>query len=1298
MTKKRKNEAFIPEPIIVLDDLLPLDSLSWEQFESFCLDFVSALYEGSTIKHHKYGVKGSKQKGIDMFIDTKEKEHKTYQSKDYKDFKKGHIEKAIEDTSYKADSYTVLVASLVGTDVRDVCRDKEKWDVWDVDDICREIKSKLMPEKQRRLVVNHFGHKWVEKFLGIKSVSPFILSEDYFAKLNDATNLFHQAWDLVGRKDIIKELDSFVESDKFVFILEGRGGIGKTKILKEFSIGFEKKHPNFKLLFLQNELDVKVEDIKDLELKPHVIVIDDAHRRDDIGKIINLLSTFPKNIKFIFSTRPQGILPLRSIPIQNGCDPSKIVEKKVDTLSMEEARQLARQVLGNVHQILIDDLARQSRDCPLILVIGGKLISEKKINLKLLEQDDKFTMTALDRFRDVVLGEVDGGYDKEILKKIINTLAVIQPINSSDEKVIESISTFLSVDKVEIKNIIDSLEVNGVLIRRGHYIRISPDVLADHIVSKSCLTPLGKSNGFAQKVFKHFEETNFEEVLQNLGELDWRVSRSKGQINLLDDIWKKIKTDIENGDNVERCEILRKLNGVAYYQPEQTLKIIEYVINNPSKSHKNRKFLKTYGFSHEDCLQKLPSLLQKICYHIEYLPHASDLLWELGREDKRPTNQHPEHAIRILEDLTKYDIGKHVEVNKTMLESVKRWLLDSNVHKYSHSVFDIIDQLFEKSSHTNTYEGNKIIFHPFAVNKKNTETIRREALNIILEIAQKDILPVALRSIESISKVLSEPVAMFNRPISNEECKDWEDEQLEALKNLEKICKTRKESLIHISIRDDIIWYIHRSRNEKIRKASKRLFNILSKSFEVELTDCLMRTEGKEMLIDDVKRTFDERHEIRLKYQKVIVKKFLKKYPKAGDGFKKIEEIFQTFKACSINYNPIIFLNELSKLSPNYAIKLCDLIIKNKTFLFGYQMSALLWGIDETNHEKCSEIIKNAIKIKNENILISIADYYSYKFDLEKLNKQDVENIKSVLFSSCNYAKGLIFHVLGRLGKNNRKLAMELMGAVKLGKDEYVAKEYISQFEKKYGIDIDSLNKMEVKSILSKLENIEKIDDYEIENFLKYISQKFPEVFIDFLLNRVKVYDKKKEDSYQPFGHSLHKQISPLKNSKDYQKILRKIRDKACIDYVDNYWYLMLFKIISGNFNDISLKILEEWIDSGDSEKMKGVGNLVRHAYPDFVFNHPEFVEKILIASKRAGGDCQRSVGGSLFGNVVSRTKGGTIGQPTPEDIKMKNESKKLMEKYSPGHVAHDFYKNLLEYTEKEIDDDMKRAEEILES
>ena len=76
----------------------------------------------------------------------------------------------------------------------------------------------------------------------------FQTAEDYFSSLLDRDAVFNHIHELVGRRDVLDDLDDFLASDQLAAVLPGAGGTGKSKLLWELAQERGDRQP--RILFL----------------------------------------------------------------------------------------------------------------------------------------------------------------------------------------------------------------------------------------------------------------------------------------------------------------------------------------------------------------------------------------------------------------------------------------------------------------------------------------------------------------------------------------------------------------------------------------------------------------------------------------------------------------------------------------------------------------------------------------------------------------------------------------------------------------------------------------------------------------------------------------------------------------------------------------------------------------------------------------------------------------------------------------------------------------------------------------
>ncbi|MBO0699800.1 MAG: hypothetical protein J2P46_15490, partial [Zavarzinella sp.] len=363
------------------------------------------------------------------------------------------------------------------------------------------------------------------EFLGFPALAAFQAPLDYLRRWRDSGRLFHHAHPLVGRADVVRTLHEFVQSSQHrVAVLVGRGGIGKTRLLCEFADQFEEQYAADRVIrFLVDGVPLDPTGLDELPVRPCLVVVDDAHRRDDLGLLLEWVQQHP-NSRILLTTRPQAVDLLHSNLWRVGYDPQQVVDlAPLGSLSFEDTVTLSREVLGPDFAGVAERLARATRDCPLVTTIGGRLVRDGVVGPDLLERNEDFQRVALDRFREELLGRVSDRIAPELCRRLLQVFAALAPVPAESEQFHRAVAAYLRIDAAEVARTIGELEATGLLLRRGRYLRIIPDVLADHILHSACLTSQGVPTGFAYEAFRTFAATFPERVLRNLAELDWRV-------------------------------------------------------------------------------------------------------------------------------------------------------------------------------------------------------------------------------------------------------------------------------------------------------------------------------------------------------------------------------------------------------------------------------------------------------------------------------------------------------------------------------------------------------------------------------------------------------------------------------------------------------------------------------------------------------------------------------------------------------------------------------------------------------
>jgi hypothetical protein len=1162
----------------------------------------------------------------------------------------------------------------------------------------REIERAKIP--QSPLIVNYGEKIYV---IQKKGRTPFITSVDFFRGCLDSDKPFNHSWKLEGRIDYLQSLNDFVESgQERIAILPGRGGIGKTKLLHAFAENFE--HSEFILRFVEEGVSVTRENIDNLPARPCVVVLDDAHRREqDVSTLLTLIRQ-RTDIKLLLSSRPYAVEYLQVLLRQASIDSRQI--KRLDELrelSREDVKALARQAIGSEYARFADRLASVTKDCPLVTVVGGRLLAEKAIPPDLLERDAAFQHDVLTRFQDALIGQVSQRIEPEFCKELLNLIAAVTPIRLTSEHFQQVAAEFLRVERSKLVSSIGILEQSGILLRRGDTLRITPDVLADHILNEACLTHQGESTGYTQEVFKRFQDICPTAVLRNLAELDWRIRHtSDGKTNLLADIWQEIREEFRNASNSGRYHLLELLKEVAYYQPRQTLTLVELARREPATTPEDERYSDFY--THDRVLNQLPELIQRISYTLEYLPRCCDLLWKLGRDNSREQYSRSKHAMDVLTDLAKYGISKPFAFNQKVLEAVARWLKAPDANAHIHSPLDIIDPLLVKEFESIKYDGLTVTSAYYPVVREQTEIIREQALNIIADCLNSGQVKVICRALISLEKALKEPVDHFSQRLT-EQCEQWKPEQLKILELISEVATQSTDSLVHLKIIDILRWHTHRSSWEIIQQKSKAIITSIPQDFELQLTgvlsgSCYDWDEQEDNVRIGTQRREQRRKEIRC----TVVEEFLQRYLECTEGVRVLNARLQTIESSGEPPRPWLFLEELSQANPIYAAGMCEAILEMIDCPLAPYFASLLYPVRNVDMSRAITIAQRAMDAGIPTFCRSFADnYWSW---VENFQSDSLERFQKLLNHTDFGLRMSAINSLKRLRDSQPQLATAMALAVDISDSKELASTLCQVFDADYGVPPNSLTDEELEILLGKLEPTKTIDEYHISALLAYISERLPYSLIHLFIKRIE-RNNKAEGNYQPLPyHGFPHKLEGIVNSDEYKNILREIRNQALKrTYYTKFWFSKLFQEVSlvpdhrddANqssslqetiptpysyedemlvFSPTSLEVVSEWIDSGDRNKIETLSYLLSDAPPAFLFENVEFVSTLLEQAYDLGDDCYKTVTLDLLNSATSGVRSGTPGQPFSEDVALKEQAAAVARELvaeSPPNRFYDF-------------------------
>lgn len=1110
----------------------------------------------------------------------------------------------------------------------------------------------------------------------------FTSANEFFAPFRSTTpRLFDYNQTLRGRATEIASLNEFwTAPEPVVGVLVGRGGIGKSKLVHDWA----GSPAGATVLYVREDAVWHPESAKEIPAGDVVIIADDAHRFEFLDNLLlvvrNLAPT--QKTKLILSIRPSGSSRIDAT-LASRFEPGQVRRfAQLERVAHQNVIELAQESLGPLHSHHAPALAAVSADTPLVTVVGGRLIAKGDIPPALLANEEEFRRVVFDRFaaeyeRLLPAGPVDW-------RQLLNLIAAVGPLVPSTDAFKNPAAEILHLRPDEIVQAIDRLEQHGLLLRGGRIVRIVPDLLSDFLLEGACLTNAGEITGFADVIFRKFQPTYVSNILRNLGELDWRITRrNEARVTqLLEQIWTEINTSFDAADASGRVQIFESLTEAALFQPARVLSLIRRTLQMEATPV---ELLSDWKITQENVLREIPPLLRAIALHLNHFEEAAEILWQLAQRDARAPNQYPEHARRVLEDMARYERYKPVDFNERMAGFAAGLMRRAGAFDGAFTPLDIADKLLAKEGEFTESEGFTFSFGGFPLHYPTIRQVRDKAIALIESCLNSED-KTALRAVKSLSHILSGFLPAVVRQASAEELA-WQDAEREtALRIIESRLRRATPIPIIRQLRFVLRQVQPRTRENAIRHKIDAVLASVPASDELLIFDAFCTGQWEQ------DTHFDSLEESDRARQELIgraVETFQRKYVGAREQLKALIGLVADAESYDIDLDgkPYDFIDALCanpEFRDEFLTYLLNQLSEAETFL-AQMVSIPLRRLRNSDSVRYREAALQAAVATNPYLAYGTANAVSLGPSLNAPIPADFVILEGLSRHPNLRVRHLTFTGIKRIGVHAEyeRDAINLLLRSDIGDEAALAEELCGALTYA-GIPLAHLSEADIRGILKKLVLTKDIDDHHIGLVLQWIGQNRPAELCEFIINRLDHYAKMQDRGeatagyrpvpHQRFGNAFH----ALQGSPQYRNFLIQVRDRFISQPDQGYWLRELFWAI-GTADTTTLSVLDELLHSADKEKTRAAIDLIAEAPHEFALTRPYFAIHVIEDAKRLDGDLGERAASILISNAHSGGFNRTAGQPSPRYLSMRDRAMSLKNNFPDGSTGSTFFSRLYE-------------------
>jgi hypothetical protein len=304
--------------------------------------------------------------------------------------------------------------------------------------------------------------------------------------------------------------------------------------------------------------------------------------------------------------------------------------------------------------------------------------------------------------------------------------------------------------------------------------------------------------------------------------------------------------------------------------------------------------------------------------------------------------------------------------------------------------------------------------------------------------------------------------------------------------------------------------------------------------------------------------------------------------------------------------------------------------------------------------------------------------------------------------------KHIATKIVSAIASTDIRSAVEFVLNTDVADDSELAEGLFEIFEEHYRFRFSEISLGELARLLEKLEKVKSLHSHFLGYFLVHAGLRDPKAVARLLLSRLEQKIKLDRERWESpaseanvLGGQLVENFDALPehgfyderfqdvvNHPDYIAALRLIRDAALIEanrstvqYDDTL--SKLFREFSLNYGAVSLDVLDEWVNSGDCEKLQTALQLLGDTYLGFYVNNVPFVSNYLRRAQDYGRAVFEEVQAAMLHSAEFGPTGVMAAHSGEVAYALIDLGLKAVERAQGEPLAQNFFQQLCEKVER---------------